>query len=172
MKIRDATHDDLPALTALYNELIDATTITWSEAKQTVEERASWFDERRRRGFPVIVAVVDGEVVGMATYGDFRDSIARPGYRFTVEHSVSVFERCWGRGLGRALMDALLERARAAGIHVMVGGIDGANTASLDFHERLGFREVARMPETGWKHGRWCDLVLVQRYVDGQGAAR
>jgi len=172
MQIRDATSDDLPALTALYNELITTTTITWSEQQQTVEERALWFEARKRRGFPVLVAVEVGSVLGSATFGDFRDSISRPGYRFTVEHSVNVFQSAWGRGVGRALMQQLLERAAARGVHVMVGGIDAPNTSSLRFHERLGFQEVARMPETGWKHGRWCDLVLVQRFVDGPGGMR
>jgi phosphinothricin acetyltransferase len=76
-----------------------------------------------------------------------------------------VFQRAWGRGIGKLLMEELLERAKKAGIHVMVGGIDASNQRSLDFHRRLGFREVARMPETGFKHGRWCDLVFVQRFV-------
>ena len=64
------------------------------------------------------------------------------------------------------MMDALCERARSAGIHVLVGAIDGANEESLRFHERLGFVEVARMPQTGQKFGRWLDLVLVQLMLD------
>jgi phosphinothricin acetyltransferase len=89
-----------------------------------------------------------------------------PGYRFTVEHTVHVREDHWGSGAGRALMEELVERARAAGKHVMVGALDGANEASLRFHARLGFVEVARMPEVGRKFGRWLDLVLVQRILD------
>jgi phosphinothricin acetyltransferase len=101
--------------------------------------------------------------VGFATYGDFRDSIKKPGYRFTVEHSVNIAQRAWRSGLGTQLMQTLIDRAQRAGLHSMVGGIDASNERSLVFHERLGFREVARMPESGWKHGRWCDLVLVQK---------
>jgi phosphinothricin acetyltransferase len=62
-------------------------------------------------------------------------------------------------------MRALIARAEQAGLHVMIGGIDSSNTQSLQFHERLGFREVARMPEIGWKHARWCDLILVQKVL-------
>ena len=108
----------------------------------------------------------DGELLGFASYAGFRDSMKWPGYRFSVEHTIHVREATWGRGVGRALMEALMARARAAGLHVMVGALDGANEASLRFHERLGFVEVARMPEVGWKFDHWLDLVLVQRILD------
>lgn len=106
---------------------------------------------------------VVGNVVGVATYGDFRDSVQREGYRFTVEHTIHVDEHTRGLGVGRALMEALVDRARAAGLHAMIGAIDGENQESLAFHERLGFVEVGRLPEVGRKFDRWLDLVLVQR---------
>ena len=90
-----------------------------------------------------------------------------PGYRHTVEHSIHVRQDCWGRGIGRALVDALVERARAQGKHVMIAGIDAENVGSIRFHERLGFFEVARLPEIGEKFGRRLDLVLMQRMLDG-----
>ena len=103
---------------------------------------------------------------GWATYGDFRDSERWPGYRFTVEHSIHVREESWGRGIGRALINALVERARREGKHVMVAGIDSENTGSIRFHERRGFWEVGRLPEIGEKFGRRLDLVLMQRMLD------
>jgi phosphinothricin acetyltransferase len=114
----------------------------------------------------VLVADSGGDVLGYAAYGDFRDSVARPGYRFVVEHSVHVARDHWGLGVGRALLEALIERACAAGIHVMVGAIDSSNVDSIAFHARLGFVETARMPEVGHKFGRWLDLVLMQRTLD------
>ncbi len=108
----------------------------------------------------------DGQVVGFASYAGFRDSLKWPGYALTVEHTIHVREDRWGSGVGHALMEELLARARAAGKHVVVGALDGANDASLRFHERLGFVEVARMPEVGRKFERWLDLVLVQRILD------
>ena len=69
--------------------------------------------------------------------------------------------------MGRALLEALIDRARAAGLHAMIAAVDGTNTASIRFHERLGFREVARMPQVGTKFGRWLDLVLLQKLLDG-----
>ena len=111
------------------------------------------------------MAVANDEVLGMASYGDFRDSIHWPGYRFTVEHSIHVRSDRRHDGLGRMLMEELLTRAARNGIHVMVAGIDADNGDSIRFHERLGFVEVARMPETGHKFGRWLDLVLMQRIL-------
>jgi phosphinothricin acetyltransferase len=163
--IRDARIDDLAAITDIYNALLDTTTHEWTETPHTVAERAEWLAEQQAAARPAIVAVVDGAVVGWATYGDFRDSVRWPGYRFTVEHSIHVREDSWGRGVGRALIDALEMRARSAGKHVMVAGIDSTNERSIRFHERLGFVEVARMPEIGEKFGRRLDLVLMQRIL-------
>jgi phosphinothricin acetyltransferase len=166
MLIRDATTSDLEEITAIYNALLETTTHEWTETLHTVAERAEWLAKQNETGFPALVAVDGGEVVGWATYGDFRDSTRWPGYRFTVEHSIHVREDCWARGIGRALIDALVDRARREGKHVMVAGIDGENVGSIQFHERLGFFEVARMPELGEKFGRRLDLVLMQRMLD------
>lgn len=174
LDIRDATVNDAPAITEITNELLDTTTFTWTEQPQTAEERRHVIEARHARGFPTLVAVDTdtADILGFASYADFRDSLKWPGYRFTVEHSVNVRRNAWRVGLGKMLMLALLERAQRAGVHVMVGGIDGSNTRSIDFHARLGFREVARMPEAGWKHDHWCDLVLMQKFVDGAGTRR
>jgi phosphinothricin acetyltransferase len=80
--------------------------------------------------------------------------VKRPGYRFTVENTIHVREDRWGSGVGRDLMDALVDEARDSGKHTMVAAVDGANEASIRFHTRLGFVEVARMPEIGAKFGR------------------
>ena len=166
VEIRGATPGDLPAITEIYNALLETTTHEWTETLHTVEEREEWLAEQTATGCPALVAVEHDEVVGWATYGEFRDSTRWPGYRFTVEHSIHVREDCWGRGVGRALIDALTAHARAGGKHVMVAGIDAANVGSIRFHERLGFFEVARMPEIGEKFGRRLDLVLMQRMLD------
>ena len=166
--VRDATDDDLPATLAIYDQLVDETTVTWAWERETPADRQAVWDERRRRGFPVLVAVDEGtgEVVGYGTYSDFRDSLSKPGYRFTAEHTIHVRQDRTGEGIGPVLLDALIERARAAGIHIMVAGVDGENEGSIRFHERHGFVETARMPEIGFKFGRWLDLVLLQRTID------
>jgi L-amino acid N-acyltransferase YncA len=166
--IRDAVLADIPALVDLHNALIPTETITWTEELETHEQRRAWFERQSRDAFPVLVAEAAKEVVGCASYGHFRGEGKWPGYRGTVEHSIHVREDYWRRGVGRSLLETLVERARAAGVHVMVGAIDGANEASIRFHERLGFTLVARMPQTGQKFGRWLDLVLMQRIIDAR----
>jgi L-amino acid N-acyltransferase len=164
--IRDATESDLPALTELHNAWIPTLTTTWTERPFSLEERSAWLEEHRREGLPVLVVEDAGEVTGYASYERFRGGGRLEGYDATAELSIHVREDYWGRGVGRALIEALVGRARAASIHVLVAAIDGENEASLRFHERLGFVEVARMPETGRKFGRWLDLVLMQRILD------
>jgi L-amino acid N-acyltransferase len=165
IEVRDARAADLPAALDIYNELIETTTVAWTERKQTLAEREAWFDEQRRRGFPTLVAVDGEDVVGVTAFGDFRDSVHWPGYRFTAELSIHVRGDHCGTGVGSLLLETLIARARALGIHVLVAGIDAENLGSIRFHERFGFVEVARMPETGFKFGRWLDLVLMQLVV-------
>ena len=163
--IRDAVDTDMPAVRDLYNALIPTTTVAWTDVPQTLRERRAWFGRQQRFGYPVVVAEVSGAVVGFAAYGSFRGSGKWPGYRQTVEHTIHVHEDCWGRGIGRSLLEALIEHARANDVHVMVAAVDGANQESISFHERLGFTIVARMPEVGRKFDRWLELVLMQRLI-------
>ena len=165
-EVRDAVDDDVPAMTRIYNAFLDTTTIEWRDEHHTVAERMTWQHEQERAGFPVLVAAAEGgEVLGWASYGDFRDTDRWPGYLPSVEHSIHVDRDWWGRGVGRALVETLCSRAESAGKHVMVAGIDGENVESIRFHERLGFEIVGRLPEIGYKHGRWLDLVFMQRML-------
>lgn len=115
------------------------------------------------RSGPADGPVGTGEVLGYATYGPWR---AFDAYRHTVEHSVYVRGDQRGRGLGRTLMEALLERAAAQGIHVMVAGKEAGNTGSLILHEKLGFEKVGHPPQVGTKFGQWLDLVFLQKTLD------
>jgi phosphinothricin acetyltransferase len=164
MHIRDAEDADLPQIVEIVNAFLLTTTIEWTDVPHTLADRRVWLTSHHSAGDAVLVAEGDdGVIVGFANYGDFRDSRKWPGYRFTVEHTVHVRERYFGRGIGRLLLDALMQRAAAAGKHVMVAGIDADNQASIDFHRRLGFAEVGRMPAIGWKLERWLGLVFMQR---------
>jgi L-amino acid N-acyltransferase len=165
--IRDALNADLPAIVEIVNAFLLTTTTEWRDAEYTLEERREWLAQHRRAGDPVVVAEVDGEVAGFACYTDFRDSQKWPGYRFVVENTVHVHERHWGKGVGRTLIETLLERAASAGKHVMVAAVDAENVGSIRFHEQCGFVRVARMPDIGFKLGRRLTLVLLQRHVDG-----
>ncbi len=162
--IRAATVADLPGIVEIYNVSV-TTTATWSETPQSLAEREAWFAARSDTGDGVFVAVADDVVVGFAAYGEFRNP-HWTGYRFTVENTVHVRDGWSGQGVGRALMEALIDHAIAGGKHVMVAAVDGENDGSVTFHERLGFTVVGRMPEVGWKFDRWLDLVLLQRILD------
>lgn len=166
MIVRDAVDADMPKCRDLYNALIDSTTVAWTEQAQTLRQRQAWFGRQQRDGYPVLVAEDSAGVVGFAAYGSFRGSGKWPGYRHTVEHTIHVDRDWWGQGVGRSLMEALIARAQLSDVHVMVGAVDGDNVDSIRFHERLGFVEVARMPEVGHKFGRWLDLVLMQRIIE------
>jgi phosphinothricin acetyltransferase len=160
--VRHANTADSEAIASILNALLATTAIEWTDTPHTAESMREWLDEHET----VLVAEERSEVVGVAAFGWFRDAIRRPGYRFTVENTVHVREDHWGSGVGRTLMDALIDEAQRSGKHTMVAAVDGANVASIRFHQRLGFTEVARMPEVGAKFGRWQDLVLLQRHLD------
>jgi phosphinothricin acetyltransferase len=166
MTIRAATPADAVAVASILNALLATTTIEWTETPKTVDAALTWLSDHEK----VLVAEDNGEVVGIAAYGWFRDAVSRPGYRFTVENTIHVRQDHWGRGIGRGLMHALLDEARSSGKHAMIAAIDGENEASIHFHEQLGFVEVARMPEVGAKFGRWLDLVLLEFRLDDRPA--
>lgn len=161
-QIRDATEEDLEGLVAIYNDVIATSTAIYSSVPVTLEERRQWWRARTAQGYPVLVARDAAGVAGFSTFGDFR---AWPGYRFTVEHSVHVRTDGRGRGLGTLLVQALLPRAAALGKHVMIAGVDAANSASIRFHERLGFVKAGHLREVGYKFDRWLDLVFLQRRI-------
>lgn len=158
--IRPAETTDAAAILAIQNHEIATGVALWNETPQTLEGVLAWRSERLEAGFPVLAAEQDGALVGYGSYGVFRPHEA---YRRTVEHSVYVASQAQGRGIGRALLDALEARARAAGVHVMIGGVEAGNAPSIALHRAAGFVETARMPEVGVKFGRRLTLVLLQK---------
>jgi len=163
MIVRDAIEQDMPALLAIFNEVIATSTAVYMDQPTTLEERRAWWQGRVAAGYPVLVSEDDSGITGFASFGDFRP---RPGYRFTVEHSVYVRADQRGRGIGQALMAPLLARAVSLRKHVMVAVVDAENEGSLRFHERFGFERVAHLRQVGFKFGRWLDLVFLQRTLE------
>lgn len=159
MQIDDATEADLPAILAIYNEVVANSTAIYARDPSTLNERAAWREARLATGYPVLVAREGGEVLGFASFGDFR---AWPGYAATVEHSVHVRADARRKGVGRALLSVLPDLARALSKHVILGGIDADNAGSLALHASLGFEKVAHFRQVGRKFDRWLDLVFVQ----------
>lgn len=165
MLIRDANPADLGALRDIYNDAVLNTTAIWNEVAIDLDNRRAWLELRAQQGFPVLVAEDAGAVVGYASYGPWR---AFDGFRETVEHSVYVRADQRGKGVGPQLMQALIDRARAQGLHVMVAAIESGNAASIRLHERLGFATTGQMPQVGQKFGRWLDLTFMQLILDGR----
>jgi len=163
--IRDATEADAAAIAAIYNHAVVHTTAIWNDVQVDAANRRAWLAERQGGGYAVIVAEDARGILGYAAFGPFR---AFDGYRLTVEHSVYVARDAQGRGLGRALLSAIIDRARAQGRHALIGAIEGGNTASLALHRSLGFQDVGLMPQVGQKFGRWLDLALLQLTLDGR----
>jgi L-amino acid N-acyltransferase len=170
IRVRDASADDVPAMMAIYNEVVANSTAIYNDKPSTLDERREWFRLRRGGGWPVLAALRGDDLVGYASFSEFRG--AWPGYLHSVEHSVYVRADCRHQGIGTALVSALLPLAAALDKHVMIGGIDAANEGSLRLHEALGFQRVAHFREVGRKFGRWLDLVFVQRFIDAPGARR
>ncbi|GAA1489279.1 GNAT family N-acetyltransferase [Brachybacterium sacelli] len=165
MNIEEATDASLPAITAIYNDAVLHTTAVWNASRVDEADRAVWLAEHRTAGHPVLVALDDDrEVVGYATFGTWR---AWEGFRFTAEVSVYVRGNQRGQGVGENLLRELVSRAREAGMHVLVAGVEAGNAASIRLHEKLGFREVGRFPQVGWKFGRWLDLSFLQLTLEG-----
>jgi L-amino acid N-acyltransferase len=160
--ISAAARAQLSEIRDIYNEVIRNSTAVFSDVEVTLENREAWFDAKRTAGFPVLAAIDPSGVVGFGSFGEFR---AWPGYRHSVEHSVHVRADCRGRGIGRALVQALLQEAARLHKHVMIGGIDAQNVTSVALHEKLGFQVVGELKEVGFKFGRWLDLKLLQRLI-------
>jgi phosphinothricin acetyltransferase len=160
--IRDATEADLPAILAIHNDAILNSLAIWQYEAVNLANRRAWFEERRAKGYPVLAVEVDGALAGYASYGPFRFGA---GYDGTVENSVYIARERRGQGLAKPLMQALLDRARAEGRHVMVAGIGLPNDASVALHGKLGFTESGRLREIGRKDGRWLDLLFMQRIL-------
>jgi phosphinothricin acetyltransferase len=143
------------------NEAIANSTAIYDYRPRSIESMAGWFAAKRAGNYPVVgVESDEGELLGFASYGTFR---AWPAYKYTAEHSVYVHHAHRGRGWGRMLLQEIVSRAEAQGMHVLVGGIDAGNAGSIALHEKLGFVHAGTVKQAGFKFGRWLDLALYQR---------
>ncbi|MGW7772376.1 N-acetyltransferase family protein [Pseudomonas machongensis] len=161
--IRDALPDDVAGILDIYNDAVRNTTAIWNETPVDLANRQAWFAARAEQGYPILVAADATGVLGYASFGDWRPF---EGFRLTVEHSVYIRGDQRGKGLGPLLMQALVERARQCGKHMMVAAIESGNAASIRLHERLGFVTTGQMAQVGVKFGRWLDLTFMQLALD------
>ena len=168
MLIRPSRDDDVGAIAAIYGYHVMNGVASFEEVPPAVEEIARRRGEIVARGLPFLVAEREARVVGYCYAGVFRP---RPGYRFTLEDSIYVDAAEAGRGIGRALLQPLLEHCAELGYRQMVAVIGGRETIpSIRLHEALGFSHAGVLPAVGFKFGRWIDTVLMQRAL-GPGAS-
>lgn len=146
----------------IWNPVIRTSAITFNPVEKSEAELVRLIVSRADAGHGFFVAEEGEAVLGFATYGQFRGGA---GYARTMEHTVMIAEDARGKGLGRALMDALEGHARAQGVHSLFAGVSAENSDGIGFHAALGYEEVARLREVGWKFDRWMDLVLMQKVL-------
>jgi L-amino acid N-acyltransferase YncA len=166
--IRPSAAADIAAITEIYADAVINGTASFELEPPTERDMAARRSALVEGGFPYLVAERAGALVGYAYAGPYR---SRPAYRFTVEDSVYVARSAQGRGIGRALLSAVVDAAEARGFRLMIAVIgDKASAGSIRLHESLGFAPVGVLEPVGYKHGRWLATVLMQRVL-GEGAA-
>jgi phosphinothricin acetyltransferase len=167
--VRPATHADVPAITRIYAHAVEHGTASFELTAPDQAEMTRRFNELKNNGFPYLVAVIGGAVVGYAYAGPYR---SRPAYRFTVENSVYVAHDSHRRGVGKALLLALIDICTEKGFRLMVAVIgDSDQAASIGLHEAAGFKNAGTFENIGYKFERWLDSVLMQRPL-GPGASK
>ncbi len=163
VSLRDSKPADVPAIRRIYAHHVEHSFSSFEEAPPSEPEMATRRQGVLDKGWPHIVAELDGNVVGFAYVAAFRP---RSAYRYTVEDSIYVDPDTTRRGVGSALMGALITRAEALGCRQMVAVIGGSDNApSINLHERFGFKRAATLNATGFKFGRWADTVIMQRAI-------
>lgn len=160
MDIRAATPADAEAIAAIYAHHVAHGTASFDYDAPDAAFWVAKITDLTTKGWPFLVADIDGAVAGYAYATQLRD---RPGYRYTCEDSIYIRADMVGRGLGSALLVALIEAASAAGFRQMIAVAGGGEPASVGVHARHGFSEVGRLHQVGFKHGRLLDTVYMQR---------
>lgn len=168
-EIRPTAEADLPSITAIYEHAVRFGTATFELIPPNLVEMTRRYRALIDGGFPHFVAVLDGRVAGYAYAGPYRP---RPAYRFTVDNSVYLDPAVHRRGIGLRLMERLIAECDGRGFRQMIAVIgDSPNQMhSVALHRAAGFAEIGRLPDVGFKHGRWCDSLLMQRPLGDGGS--
>ncbi|KAH8552574.1 putative phosphinothricin acetyltransferase protein [Umbelopsis sp. PMI_123] len=170
--IRDATEDDLPTIVEIYNEQIMNSSSLFMYSPVDLQNRLEWFMTTKSKGFPVLVAVKKGsnqddqedqtskeEVAAYCSLGTFRD---KPAYNASAEVSLYVHINHRRQGLGKILMNKIIEKADEINIHAIIASITVENSVSLNLYSNLGFRHIGTFKDTGYKFGRWLDVAFYE----------
>ena len=159
LTIREAVPADIHAILDIYNNAILHGIALWRDDTVDLTDREMWMASQAQGGFPVLIAEIDGDVVGYASYGLWRPYA---GYRHTVTDTIYLMDTAQGRGIGSTLLGMITDHARAAGFHVLIADIESGNTASIRLHQRFGFEIAGEIREVGTKFGDWLDLTIMR----------
>ena len=165
IQIRPANPADVPEITRIYNEGIRDRLATLETEERTPEERLAWLEARDER-HPVLVAERAGAVAGWGSLNVFNP---RPAYAHVADFSIYVGREARGAGIGKALLAAVIERARELGYHKLVLAAFPQNEAGMRLYTRFGFREVGVYREQGLLDGCWVDVIIMERLLDESG---
>lgn len=157
-----ATAADASAIAALWNPYIRDTTVTFNSAEKSATDVTRMILDRDALGQATFVALDGARLLGFAGFAQFRGGM---GYATTMEHSILLSPDAKGQGIGRSLVGAVCDHARAAGAHQMIAGVSAENLDGVAFHARLGFAEIGRVAQAGRKFDRFIDLVLMQKFL-------
>lgn len=160
--IRTARSSDLSAIAAIWNQVIRDTVFTFTSAEKSLTDMEELLNDKMQTGHGFLVAEAEGVTLGFALYGQFRGG---PGYARSMEHSIYLAPEARGKALGRALLRAIEDHARAAGVHVLMAGISAQNAAARRFHAQNGYEFMVILPQVGYKFGQFHDLVLMQKIL-------
>lgn len=162
IKIRPYQTSDAAPILEIVNDTILNSTALYEYEPRTLAAQMAIFEEKLAKGFPVIVATINNELAGFGYYSEFR---FREAYKFTVEHSVYAAPNYIGKGVGKAILQELINLAKAQKLHTMIGVIDAENENSIAFHEKFGFENVGCIKETAFKFDRWLHIVFMQKML-------
>jgi L-amino acid N-acyltransferase len=152
------------AILDIFNEAITTSTALYDYKPRSIDTMVGWFEAKKTSSFPVLgIEDHKGTLMAFGSYGTFR---AWPAYKYSVEHSIYVHKEFRGLGLGRLLLKQLIDAARQNNKHVMIGGIDANNIASIKLHESFGFKHMGTLPQVGFKFGDWLDLAFYQLILE------
>ncbi|WP_213735981.1 GNAT family N-acetyltransferase [Bradyrhizobium sp. dw_411] len=169
LEIRPTVAADLPSITEIYKHEVRFGTATFELIPPDLAEMTRRFNTLTDGGFPYLVAILNGRVVGYAYAGPYRP---RPAYRFTVENSVYLEPATHRRGIGSQLLQRLIVESEARGYRQMIAVIgDSANAGSIGVHTRCGFQMIGTHPNVGLKFGRWLDTVMMQLPLGDGGSS-
>jgi L-amino acid N-acyltransferase YncA len=163
IKIRPYQTEDTQAILDIINYNILNSTALYDYNVRSYEQQKTILEDKINKGFPVIVAELDGVVAGFGMYSEFR---FREAYKYTVEHSVYVNNDFHGKGIGKILLQELIDLAKKQGLHTMIGVIDAENQSSITFHEKFGFTTAGIIKDSGFKFDRWLHSVFMQLILE------